>query len=174
MKRIILAAIIIAATTQLNHLQAQDREIKEPSNDPPAYRMAAGIRLSSAPAMINNSVSFKYFMNERAAIEALISFGDPFALGALMEFHHPLGTAGLRYYYGAGAYLGFSKEYNAEKQIEERNTYFGGQGVVGLDYKFDNIPLNLSLDWKPELNLVRDINFEPAAIGLTARFTFGK
>ena len=47
-------------------------------------------------------------------------------------------------------------------------------GVLGLDYKFANIPLNLSLDWKPELNLVTDINFEPAAVGFTARFTFGK
>jgi hypothetical protein len=46
--------------------------------------------------------------------------------------------------------------------------------VVGLDYKFSNIPLNLSLDWKPELNIVSDINFEPAAIGFTARFTLGK
>jgi hypothetical protein len=45
--------------------------------------------------------------------------------------------------------------------------------VLGLDYKFANIPLNLSLDWKPELNLVSDINFEPAAVGFTARFTFG-
>jgi hypothetical protein len=45
-------------------------------------------------------------------------------------------------------------------------------GVLGLDYKFVNLPLNLSLDWKPELNIVSDINFEPAAIGFTARFTF--
>ena len=46
--------------------------------------------------------------------------------------------------------------------------------LLDLDYKFNNVPLNLSLDWKPELNIVSDINFEPAAIGFTARFTFGK
>jgi hypothetical protein len=172
MKRIILASLLLAGIVP-TYLRAQDREIKEPTVDPPVYKMAVGIRLSSAPAMVNNSISFKYFMNSRAAIEALVSLGDPLALGALIEFHNPLNTAGLQWYYGAGAYLGFSKEYNPEKQIEERNTYFGGQGVVGLDYKFDKIPLNLSLDWKPELNLVRDINFEPAALGLTARFTFG-
>jgi hypothetical protein len=36
-------------------------------------------------------------------------------------------------------------------------TFFGAQGVVGLDYKFASIPINISLDWKPELNLVSEI-----------------
>ncbi len=173
MKQIIIAALFISGIASGYSSHAQDQETAKPSVDQPAYKMAIGIRLSSAPAMVNNSISFKYFMNSRAAIEALVSFGDPLALGALIEFHNPLSTTGLQWFYGAGAYLGFSKDYNPEKQINERNTYFGGQGVVGLDYKFENIPLNLSLDWKPELNLVQDINFEPAALGFTARFTFG-
>jgi hypothetical protein len=36
------------------------------------------------------------------------------------------------------------------------------------------LPLNLSLDWKPELNIIDNINFEPAAVGFSIRFTFGK
>ena len=173
MKKIIISSFILAGIFSSQLVSAQDQVIKEPSIDQPAYKMAIGIRLSSAPAIVNNSVSFKYFMNSRAAIEGLVSFGDPLSFGALLEMHNPLSTAGLQWFYGAGGYLGFSKEYNAEKQMEERKTYFGAQGVVGLDYKFDKIPLNLSLDWKPELNLVQDINFEPAALGFTARFTFG-
>jgi len=50
----------------------------------------------------------------------------------------------------------------------------GLQGVVGLDYKFSGLPINLSLDWKPELNMIDNINFEPAALALSIRFTFGK
>ena len=76
-------------------------------------------------------------------------------------------------YYGGGAYIGFLKTVNTTTLKTSTDPNFGAQGVVGLDYKFNNIPLNLSLDWKPELNFVTDINFEPAAIGLTARFTFG-
>jgi hypothetical protein len=64
------------------------------------------------------------------------------------------------------------KTWNPAKNSNETEVNFGAQGVIGLDYKFANIPLNLSLDWKPELNLVSDINFEPAAVGLTVRFTF--
>ena len=78
----------------------------------------------------------------------------------------------LQWYYGGGGYLGFVKSYNANTEKNETNTNFGAQGVLGLDYKFANLPLNLSLDWKPELNIISDINFEPAAIGFSARFTF--
>jgi len=138
------------------------------------YKTALGIRLSNSAPMVNNSITLKHFLNERTAIEALFSFGDPLAIGGLVEVHKPLSTAGLQWYYGGGAYLGFVKTYNPTKNVNETNTNFGGQGVVGLDYKFVNLPLNLSIDWKPELNLVSDINFEPAAIGFTARFVFGK
>ncbi len=127
------------------------------------YKMALGVRLSSAPAVVGNSISFKYFLNEKAAIEALITPQDPVALGALFALHKPINTPGLSWFYGAGAYFGFGDTYN-----------LGAQGVVGLDYKFESLPINLALDWKPELNIIKDINFEPAAIGLTARFVFGQ
>ncbi len=138
------------------------------------YKTALGVRLSSAAAYVNNSISFKQFITEKTAIEALFSFGDPIALGALIEFHKPLASEGLSYYYGAGGYISFVKTYDPVKNKNETDPNFGAQGIIGLDYKFANIPLNISLDWKPELNLVSDINFEPAAIGFSARFTFGK
>ena len=138
------------------------------------YKTALGVRLSSSAANVNNSISIKHFLNQKTAIEGLFSFGDPLAFGVLLEKHKSLQTAGLQWFYGAGGYLSFIKTYNPNKLRNETNANFGAQGVIGLDYKFTGIPLNLSLDWKPELNLVSDINFEPAAIGLTARFTFGK
>jgi hypothetical protein len=138
------------------------------------YKTALGVRLSSSAASVNNSISIKQFITEKTAIEGLISFGDPLAFGVLIEFHKPFSAAGLQYYYGGGGYLSFVKTYNPNKQINETDANLGAQGVVGLDYKFSNVPLNISLDWKPELNIVTDINFEPAAVGFTARFTFGK
>jgi hypothetical protein len=162
MKKILLICFLVAGISSLNTLKAQD------------YKTALGVRLSSAAATVNNSISIKHFINDRTAIEGLFSFGDPLAFGALVEFHKPFSTSGLRWYYGAGGYLSFVKTYNPDKLKNENTTNFGGQGVIGLDYKFVNVPLNISIDWKPELNLVTDINFEPAAIGFTARFTFGK
>ena len=137
-----------------------------------SYKTAVGVRLSSSAAIVNNSISLKHFLNERSAIEALFSFGDPIALAALYEVHKPFSTEGLQWFYGGGGYIGFVKTWNPAKNQNETDVNFGAQGVIGLDYKFTNIPLNLSLDWKPELNLISDINFEPAAIGFTVRFTF--
>ena len=137
-----------------------------------SYKTAVGVRLSSSAAMVNNSISLKHFLNERSAIEALFSFGDPLALAGLYEVHRPFSTEGLQWFYGGGGYIGFVKTWNPAKNQNETDVNFGAQGVIGLDYKFANIPLNLSLDWKPELNLISDINFEPAAIGFTVRFTF--
>lgn len=151
MKKIILGIFLLAGLAFSQQSQAQN------------YRSALGVRLSSSPAVVNNSVSFKYFTGQNLALEGLLSFSDPVALGLLFEVHRPFSTEGLQWFYGGGGYVGFGG-----------NTNVGGMGVIGLDYKFSNVPLNLSLDWKPELNIISDINFEPAAIGFSARFTFGQ
>lgn len=146
-KMMTLLLILVAAFTTA---QAQD------------YKTGVGIRFSSNDAAINNSITVKHFLNSRTAIEGLISFGDPFAIGALFELHNGIeSVAGLQWFYGGGAYVGFGGRRN-----------IGAQGVLGLDYKFNNLPINLSIDWKPELNLIRQLSFEPAAVGLSARFTF--
>jgi hypothetical protein len=160
MKKLICLSLFIAAIGYASNVSAQ------------AYKTGVGVRLSSSQAIVNNSITLKHFLNETAAIEALFSFGDPLAIGALYEIHKPFSTEGLQWFYGGGGYLGFVKSWNPNKQKDETDVNVGAQGVLGLDYKFANLPLNISLDWKPELNLVSDINFEPAAIGFTARFTF--
>jgi hypothetical protein len=162
MKKFILPAMIAVSLVAVTALNAQD------------YKTALGVRLSSASAAVNNSISIKHFINDRAAIEGLFSFGDPLAFGAMLEIHKPLAASGLSWFYGGGGYLSFLKTYNVNQQKNEIDPNFGAMGVLGLDYKFTNVPLNLSLDWKPELNLVSDINFEPAAVGFTARFTLGR
>lgn len=126
------------------------------------YKTAVGIRFSSNDAIVNNAITVKHFLSGTTAIEGLLSFGDPLALGALVELHRGIeSVSGLQWFYGGGAYVGFGGNRN-----------LGAQGVLGLDYKFAALPINLSLDWKPELNLVRQLSFEPAAVGLSARFTF--
>jgi hypothetical protein len=125
------------------------------------YKSAVGVRFSSRAALVNNSVSLKYFFTEKTAVEGLITFNDPFALGLLVEQHKPLTTQNFTYYFGGGVYAGFSGSRRA-----------GLQGVVGLDYKIPTIPLNFSIDWKPELTVTKEFSFEPQALGVTARFTF--
>ncbi len=124
------------------------------------YRFALGVRLSNSTPTLNSSVSGKYFITERSAIEGLVSFGSRFGMGALLEIHQPI-APNLQWFYGAGAYVGW----------QYGDTYLGPTGALGLDYKFANAPVNLSLDWKPELDIMPDINFVPDAFALTIRFT---
>jgi hypothetical protein len=127
------------------------------------YKMALGVRLSNATPRLNNSVTFKYFIDEGHAIEGLFTFSNPVAIGGIYEIHRPMNVQGLKWFFGPGAYVAFN----------DNNVYAGVTGIIGLDYKFANVPLNLSADWKPELNLINGINFEAAAVGLSVRFTFG-
>lgn len=122
------------------------------------YKLGLGVRLSSSQAIVNNALSVKYFINENAALEGLIGF-DPVSIGLLYEFHRPLGAPGLQWFFGGGGFVSFND-----------TEVVGAMGIVGLDYKFQKLPINLSVDWKPELILVKDVGFEPAAIGLSVRF----
>ena len=132
------------------------------------YKTSLGIRLSSRGPAINNSVSFKHFLNSTAVIEALFTIDPKIAIGALYEIHKDIQSVeGLNWFYGGGAYIGFDSD-----KTNPSRSLAGAQGIVGLDYKFPYIPINLSLDWKPELNFIDNINFEPAAIGLSIRFVF--
>jgi hypothetical protein len=125
-----------------------------------AYKLGLGVRLSSSQAIVSNALSVKYFLNENAALEGLISF-DPVSIGVLYEFHRPLGAPGLQWFYGGGGFVSFND-----------NEVAGAMGIVGMDYRFQKLPVNLSVDWKPELILVKEVGFEPAAVGLSIRFVF--
>jgi hypothetical protein len=148
-KGLVLSLFLVMSLLVIYKANAQD------------YKTALGIRISSNDAIVNNSISLKYFLNSTTVLEGLLSFGDPLALGLLVEKHRSLSLPGLNWFYGAGGYIGFGDRKN-----------IGAQGVLGLDYKIANLPLNLSVDWKPELNLAKDFTFEPAAVGVSFRFTF--
>ena len=121
MKKFIASIALFVAIGAASNISAQD------------YKTALGIRLSSSQAMVNNSVSIKHFLNEKTAIEGLLSFGDPLSIGALVEIHKPLGgTSGIKWFYGGGAYLGFVKKTNTETGHTSTDPNFGGMGVLGL------------------------------------------
>ena len=158
MKSILLLAIFSAGFVV--NVTAQTNETAPTDVPGPNYRFGLGVRLSNSTPTLNNSVTGKYFVTDRTAVEGLISFGTRFGLGGLLEIHKPTNIDGLKWFYGAGAYVGF----------ENGDTYLGPTGILGLDYKFTNVPINLSLDWKPELDFLPDINFVPDAFALSVRF----
>jgi hypothetical protein len=124
------------------------------------YRFGLGVRLSNSSPTLNNSITAKYFATDKTAVEAIVSFGSRFGICGLLEVHNQFSTPGLSWFYGGGAYVGF----------QDNDTYLGPTGIVGLDYKFSGAPVNISLDWKPELDIIPSVNFVPDAFALSVRF----
>jgi hypothetical protein len=80
------------------------------------YKMGLGVRFSNDDAIINNSLSFKYFVSDDWAIESLFSLGKPMALGLLAEKHKQILSRRFNYFFGGGAYAGFGKTKAGEER----------------------------------------------------------
>jgi hypothetical protein len=102
------------------------------------YKTAVGIKFWSGAG-----ITLKTFISEKNALE-FIGYFDRYGtrITGLYEIHGNLTTeGGLKWYIGGGAHVGLYRGVTA----------VGIDGVVGLDYKFSNLPLNIALDWQPSL-----------------------
>jgi hypothetical protein len=129
------------------------------------YKHQAGVRLGSIDQALSTGFSYRYFLNEKSAIEGIVNLkSEAIGLGALYERFNPIsGVEGLQWFYGAGAYVAF-----------EGNNNFGATGIIGMDYTFPAVPINLSVDWKPELNIIDNVAFRASTVAVSVRFAFGK
>lgn len=112
------------------------------------------------------ALDVKHFLSPSSAIEGQLSFSRHwFMLTGLYEFHGIIsGAPGLKWYVGPGAHLGFYNHHDNE------SVFLGLDGVLGLDYKFNKAPINLSLDVQPAID-IPDGSFNIWG-GLSIRFTF--
>lgn len=136
-----------------------------------SYQWAVGGKLGNPP-----SVSVKVFFNDASALETLGAFGWSGAGASIFYEHHfYIGAApGLRFYLGGGGHAAYVPEYgyNPYANIYYQNgLYAGFDGVVGLEYVFEKIPLVLSLDVIPLLNVGRPVSVWWNA-GVSARYAF--
>ena len=128
-----------------------------------SYKTALGVKFYPG------AVSLKHFVKPNAAIEGLGYFWNRGSrITGLYEFHGDInGAAGLKWYVGPGAHIGF---YNTKYG---GGSSFGVDGVLGLDYKFKGAPINMSVDWQPsfEFNGAYD-GFSGNWGGLAIRYVF--
>ncbi|HKK80026.1 MAG TPA: hypothetical protein VJ933_10370 [Phaeodactylibacter sp.] len=125
------------------------------------YNSAIGARLGSP-----FSASYKNFISEQGAIELFGNFRTRGVLtsyrwtrlgvGGAYQHHFDLEIEeleGLKWYVGGGATAYFWTYSNDGFFDDSDNLTFGVQGYVGLDYAFEDAPVNLSLDWVPTILL---------------------
>jgi hypothetical protein len=127
------------------------------------YKNAVGIRLGPSSPAIAAGFTIKHFLDERHAVEGILGINDGLGVCALYEWHQPIASVEhLQWFYGGGGYAAY----------RTKTAFIGAAGIVGVDYKFPDIPLNISVDWKPELNIIESVGFEASGVGFSARFTF--
>ncbi|MEI9945709.1 MAG: hypothetical protein WDN26_16010 [Chitinophagaceae bacterium] len=130
------------------------------------YKTALGVKIWDG-----GGISLKHFFVTNNAGELIGYFWrNGFRITGLYEIHGPInGAPGLRWYIGPGAHIGF---YDTNKHDDENEAVAGIDGVVGLDYKFNHAPINVSLDWQPAFEFGTDRGFNGSWGGLGIRYTF--
>jgi len=136
-----------------------------------SYNNAIGGRFGAA-----NGITFKTAVGENKMLDIIANFRSNnnlkyFRVTGLYEIYNPISNApGLNWYYGIGGSIG-SVKYDYY-YAQSSDLYLSVDGVLGLDYKFADAPINISLDWKPAIELTPDTDFDASGVGLSLRFTF--
>jgi len=120
-------------------------------------------------------VTFKHFISDNKALEVLAgTHRSGMNLTLLYQIHNnAFGVERLNWYYGGGGHIGFRYGANAERGTRgEPYSVIGIDGILGMEYNFKEIPINLSLDWKPALNLIGHSGFWGTDGALSIRFIF--
>lgn len=115
------------------------------------YIDAIGIR-----GGLDIGLNYKHFLTDTKSFEGILSTRyRGIKLTGLYEIQATaFDQKGLYWYYGGGAHLGYYQKYDGSKISENENTtVLGIDGILGLEYTIYDIPLSISLDWKPALNI---------------------
>ncbi len=134
------------------------------------YKTSLGIR-----AGLPVGVTVKHFLSENNALEGILaSRWGGFVVTGLYEVEHWTGQyPALNWYWGAGAHLGtWAQGYNPRVDATYTGAVIGIDGVIGLEYTFDELPLNLSLDLLPSINLIGFTGWGGINGALSIRYVF--
>lgn len=137
------------------------------------YKAAVGLR-----AGYNNGVTGKYFIQRDVAIEGLIALRwSGVNITGLYEKHKfsAFKERRLNWFYGFGAHIGFWGTSSTNPWFNDddgSHVVIGVDGIVGLEYNIKEIPFNISIDWKPAVNIIGKSNmwFDNAAISFRYYF----
>jgi len=130
------------------------------------YKTAIGIK-GGYPGY--GSLNAKHFLSSNTAIEGSVGGGaNSLWLQGLYELNFSL-EEGLNWYAGGGANLGFYSYKNPLTNDRTSNMILGISGIVGLEYTFEDFPLNVALDTGPNIRLINSFGFGWGA-GLAVRY----
>jgi hypothetical protein len=122
------------------------------------YKTAIGFK-GGFPGFV--ALNIKHSLGSTTAIEASIGGGRNFLwLEGLFEINKDMGS-GFNWYYGIGGDIGtWNNNYNFKYRESYYNGAYGGvDGVIGIEYTFNEIPFNIAVDATPTVRLFPYVGF---------------
>lgn len=134
------------------------------------YQTALGVRIG-----VDNGITFKQFINQKNAVEGIVTFYKGINATALYEWqrNNDFNVDGLSWYYGVGGHMGFWNK-NKSPFNEEGDgvkPVVGIDGIIGLEYLFKDAPISVGIDTRPIVNLIGDDGLWFQA-GINVRYVF--
>lgn len=136
------------------------------------YRTGVGLR-----GGFESGLTIKHFTHEKSAMEFILaSRWRGFEITGLYEVHNQaFETERLKWFIGFGGHVGFwNGDYTYKYWGTQGTDYVvvGIDGILGLEYSFTEVPINLSLDWKPAFNFVGYSGFWADGGAFSIRYIF--
>ena len=130
------------------------------------YKTSLGLR-----AGVPYGLTIKHFISKSNAVEGILaSRWQGFVATVLLENEHWTGNyPGLNWFWGLGAHVGF---WDNNPWVSTSGGVLGLDGILGLEYTFDEIPLNLSLDVLPTINIFGSTGWGGINGALSIRYVF--
>jgi hypothetical protein len=176
MKKLLLffMGALLSAGSLDSQTKTNSKTVSTAGDGMSGYKTSIGIRFGYEAGL-----TLKHFIQERRAIEGILSAGwggYGFRLTGLYEVHKAFpGVEGLDWYFGGGLHVGsynsgyygyYGGYYNGSTGYYDRRgrwhsgTYnarqmvVGIDGILGLEYQFDEAPFSISLDIKPYIDFI--------------------
>jgi len=135
-----------------------------------SYTTGVGLR-----GGLSGGVTIKHFVSSNTAIEGIVSTRwKGLNLTGLYEIHaQAFDVRGLNWYYGFGGHIGFwNGKYASWANDDKSYSVVGLDGILGLEYKIAEIPISLSADWKPMLNIFGHSGFWTDGGAISVKYVF--
>ncbi len=134
------------------------------------YNTGIGLRGGFA-----SGLTVKHFVSQKSAFEGILDTRwRGLDVTLLYEIHNQaFDVDRLNWYFGFGGHAGFwNGDYAPWGDEGTSYVVIGVDGILGIEYNFSAVPINISLDWKPAFNLVGHTGFWADGGALSIRFIF--
>ncbi len=139
-------------------------------SDAQDYNTGIGLR-----AGYTNGITIKHFVSSKTALEGIISSRwRGVQITGLYEYQSHFNNADrLNWFIGFGGHIGFWDGQHVKWGDSGTNyTVVGLDGILGMEYNFREVPINIGIDWKPSFNIFGYRGFWGDGGALSIRYIF--